>query len=117
MKNLIKMSEYVLEQKHSWFIDRYNKIQSYAKFITQPLEKWMFVACDEDGNVLSLDELVDSEGYVLDEIEFKEYEQAKAKVLFEGIEEYLSQINYWIEVYDTIEDLIPYNLELTDNNF
>ena len=135
MKQLIKMSDYVLEQieklKNSEIniLQFRNNIEAYANFLKQPLTIGMFVPCDRYKNVLK-------EPYL-----FNEYQQAKAKVLFEGFKwgnnkmifletdkDYI--IDIWfdkdnIKSYDgkeckilkTIEDLIPYNLELTDNQF
>lgn len=36
----------------SWILQKLNTIERYAKFLKQPIELWMFVPCDEDGNVL-----------------------------------------------------------------
>jgi len=144
MKNLIKISYYVLENhgiKDPIF---------YAKFITQPLELCMFVPCDEDGNVLEEPKdfenllfhieikLFDGTKEVVEEV--LQYQQAKAKILFEGFEVlsiecvcnsnlYIHFLNDKVKIeehfeeiitklpkqVETIEDLIPYNLELTDN--
>ena len=132
MKQLIKMSDYVLEQieklKNSEIniLQFRNNIEAYANFLKQPLTIGMFVPCDRYKNVLK-------EPYL-----FNEYQQAKAKVLFKGFDvdfedgiiiPFLgkypivffdnSDSNKWIlsDKFKTIEDLIPYNLELTDNQF
>ena len=132
MKQLIKMSDYVLEQieklKNSEIniLQFRNNIEAYANFLKKPLTIGMFVACDRYENVLK-------EPYL-----FNEYQQAKAKVLFKGFDvdfedgiiiPFLgkypivffdnSDSNKWIlsDKFKTIEDLIPYNLELTDNQF
>jgi len=58
MKNLISMTDFVLEQEREFdrarvgFNEFTNNVCNYAKFLKQPLELWMFVHCDEDGNVL-----------------------------------------------------------------
>lgn len=57
---LISMTDFVLEQyniesNNGSFVDavRYKRLtNNYARFLSQPLELWMFVPCDEDGNVL-----------------------------------------------------------------
>ena len=118
MKNLIKMPEYVLENhgiKDPIF---------YAKFITQTLELGMFVPCDEDGNVL--EEPKENFGYKLQGK--LNYAIAKERCLFEenfsviDRKTYkivkLNNNNIWVSwnKSKTIEDLIPYNLELTENN-
>ena len=105
----------------------------YSKFLSQPLELWMFVPCNEDGNVLeepkdkNLCEYCpigswksDSKGNscegskcdVASENYIDVLNEAKERVLFEGIfSEYdLEQIFK----HKTIEDLIPYDLTLTD---
>ena len=98
MKKLISMTDFVLEQIQNSKYEEFhqvnetfvNKVCAYANFLKQPLELWMFVPCDEDGNVLeepqlktirnSFDEIV--EDYDYDECEV--YRQAKDKVLFVG---------------------------------
>lgn len=89
---LKKMTDFVLEQNNTIpkdlkLINNYKNIINYANFLKQPLKLEMFVPCSrENGLPLSLEGLTDSEGFVLDEIEFNEYEQAKEKVLFEDFE-------------------------------
>jgi len=73
------------------------EFEEYARFISQPLTKGMFVACDQEGNVLVelhehdyIDAEPDGMGgaigsfdtnqYRIDE---KQYQQAKERVLFE----------------------------------
>lgn len=72
-----------------------NRIYKYAKFLDQKLELWMFVPCDENGNVLEEPEIYSQwvrENFN-DELEneerinqCKEFIKAKEKVLFEGFE-------------------------------
>ena len=91
MKNLISMTDFVLEQGETYTIDtdqgdwycmeleKLDKIRKYAKFLKQKLELWMFVPCDENGDVL---EVVP---YYADGIEkVNEYKKAKERCLFEG---------------------------------
>ena len=59
---LISMTDFVLEQKEKlknseqgFNIEKYDfiiNVCNYAKFLKQPLEQFMFVPCDENGNVL-----------------------------------------------------------------
>lgn len=102
MKNLILMTDFVLEQEftievqslnNQWAsrVSRYNKIMSYAKFLKQPLELWMFVPCDEDGNVLEEPKnyvtwlgLHESKGSTIGFTEHEKYQQAKERCLFDG---------------------------------
>jgi hypothetical protein len=145
MKKLISMKDYVITQWSIDLtkIQREN-IKNYAHFLNQPLKKGMFVPCDEDDEVLeepNKENYTDSTGFVNNAyfIETNDYQKAKEKVIFEGFE-----ISKWNEIlkkdigiiefnykekssfFDclrtgntnqikTIEDLIPYNLELTEN--
>lgn len=104
-----------------------NKIESYNEFLLQPLTLGMFVPCSlENGMPLNDNGLVDSEGYVLDEIEFKEYQKAKERVLFEGFGYDEMGFAYsktqsecgFDETYmqnKKVEDLVKYNLVLTES--
>lgn len=128
MKKLIPMTDFVLERSKQSIIDLtfeesikktikiLKEIFEYAKFLKQPLKLEMFVPCDEDGNILeepdcNLDIRVS---------EMKEYQKAKEKVIFEGFElcpnngNVLKKGNILINIsnLETIEDLIPYNLEV-----
>ena len=131
MKNLIPLSDFVLEQQwnkngspkcdiseraQSWQI-----IVNYAKFQKQPLKLEYFVPCDEDGNVLKKP---DRSNFGIWTKEFWNrkviYEKAKEKVLFEGFEQKggLSVAKAICQTYQVIEDLtykkIPLvNLTLT----
>lgn len=89
MEKLISMTDFVLEQikRKVSVISHMICIEEYANLLKQPLTLGMFVPCSlENGMPLNDNGLVDSEGYVLDEIEFKEYQEAKERVLFEGFE-------------------------------
>lgn len=117
----------------------------YSKFLKQPLEKWMFVPCDEDGNILEYPEFHEpnNEDEIGDYDELiYEYQQAKERCLFKNIlvnntklaiKSYkgIRVYNYndspyyrWFsEVFEkdgkpryekTIEDLLVYDLELTE---
>ena len=64
MKNLIPITDFVLEQSEIGFevqslshqnknrADRFSKLIKYAKFLKQPLKLEMFVPCDEDGHFI-----------------------------------------------------------------
>ena len=61
-------------------------IYNYATFLKQPLKLEMFVPCDEEGEILNYNEILESvkEGTETWAI----WETAKEKVLFEGFEQY-----------------------------
>jgi len=143
MKNLISMTDFVLEQEREFdraragFNEFTNNVCNYAKFLKQPLELWMFVPC----------KLVDGVWVVLAHPNFikgkrnalffnnkmDEYQQAKERCLFEGFEFnfktshiicFSNKVhnirfykNGWLTIdakdIETIEDLIKYNLQLT----
>jgi len=69
MKHLIGMTDFLPEHP-------------YSKFLKQALKLWMFVPCDEDGNVL--EEPICQE-YALAN---QKYQQAKERCLFKGITRY-----------------------------
>jgi len=139
MKNLISMTDFVLEQKDSYYNQRFFKIENYANFLKQPLELWMFVPCDDDGNILEEPKHNWTLGLWARQ---KEYQQAKERCLFEGFEvkrefwadnafvDYIQIGNdrddrlfksnngnnwYLVNEYDLriIEDLVKCNLQLT----
>ena len=100
MKKLISMTKYTLQKSEKslndtdWMI----RIVKYAKFLTQPLEPWMFVPCDNENNVLKspnnyfLDSPIkeDSKQYQESKL-VKEYKKAEDKVLFKGF-----KVHPWI---------------------
>jgi len=146
MKNLISNTAFgkIVESKltlgeidfKEYFILRCN----FDKFLKQPLELWMFVPCDEDGNILSekYSAKEDTENKSFTKLS-NEYKQAKDNVLFEGFESerkntvinddiqilfYKSKFVEVVEIFDgqmpdskgkisIIEDLVKYNLQLT----
>lgn len=84
---LISMTDFVLEQKEKvnkhaipYRIESLHKIENYAKFLKQPLELWMFVPCDKNGNVL--EEPLHYTEFTRNET--NKYQQAKERCLFEG---------------------------------
>lgn len=85
---LISMTDFVLEQElptymqNEEFEEAYYKLYNYANFLKQPLELWMFVPCDENGNVLEqCDDICSCE---CDKI--KAFRKAKERCLFDGFE-------------------------------
>lgn len=141
---LISMTDFVLETinkplggqqvasvRHNE-LEKYRRINQYANFLKQPLKLEMFVPCDDDGNVL--DETKNYNFWIkkstnivydLDLIKYEKYQKAKEKVLFEGFEGKAETDSSWIFKYKnnypifvskkgTIEDLVKYNLEITN---
>src|SRR5665648_159369 len=81
---LISMTDFVLEQyltiaSDNIYLSMIN-CNNYAKFLKQSLELWMFIPCDEDGNVL--EEPIETIGGV--ELYTKRYQQAKERCLFDN---------------------------------
>ena len=128
MKNLIGMVDFVLNQGETSTLDtdqgdwyfkeqsKLDKIRSYANFLKQPLELWMFVPC----------KLVDGVWVVLEEKKpfqdnYFEFQEAKKRCLFEGFEVRKGNwlLNGNIDIDEefcqglSIESLVKYNLELT----
>ena len=156
---LVSMTDFVLKQNKilETYVNHlrrplFEKIVNYATFLKQPLKLEMFVPCDNDEEILKpqyiagkeviYNELV--EEFIMDKV--KEYNEAKAKVLFEGfnlnqkdfsklesifcLTKECFQITFFTKekgcfmdnlktnkTYEikTIEDLIQYNLQLTEN--
>ena len=119
MKKLIEIIDYIIEQ-HEQCISSTSRTYNYAIFLKQPLELWMFVPCDEDGNVL------DVVPYYADDVEkVNEYKKAKERCLFKGFEMYKGNpYNYnkaraftqdYIDEKWIIEKIIHWDLELTES--
>ena len=84
MKNLISMTDFVLEQGNpsntdSQFAD---KVMSYANFLLQPLELFMFVPCDEEGNVLEEPKECEAITPTIYESEWHKWNESKERCLF-----------------------------------
>jgi len=136
MKTLTSMTDFVLEQSEILHKDQKNRNFNlgmldfatnsikYARFLKQPLAVYQFVPC----------KLVDGEWVVLEEPcagmygydhVYKEYQEALDEVLFEGFEVCNRQSEFICIVFkdgylllknllkETIEYLVPYNLQLT----
>lgn len=116
----MSMTDFVLEQNKNlqWTDnDILHTIVNYAQFLKQPLELWMFVPCDENGNVLE-------DPQIFIDLRIEKYQQAKERCLFEGFE-FEKKADWYILKFKgstawvswneskTIEDIIYLNLELT----
>jgi hypothetical protein len=86
---LMSMVDFVLKQKEElklranlhYYVEAVDlawKMINYAQFLKQPLELWMFVPCDENGNVLE-----DKTYFPIIDCE---YQQAKEVCIFYGFE-------------------------------
>ena len=113
---LISMTDFVLEQ-YEQCISSTGRTYNYAMFLKQPLELWMFIPCDEEGNVLEEKSIFNTtdEDYIFNSDDFDKYQQAKERCLFEGFEfiESLKLINCNLNEFKKIEDLVKYDLQLT----
>lgn len=104
-------------------------ILKYAEFFKKPLTLEMFVPCDENGNVLE-EPYFDGENDNYYNSAMDEFQKAKEKVLFEGFEVEPTENNQfqylWLDKkficsfplieadrIRKVEDLIPYEIELT----
>ena len=105
MEKLIPMTDFVLEQDitieaHSltdqWELrsSRFHRIQSYAKFLKQPRELWMFVPCDDTGNVLE-----EPIPFNCTDLEYSNWCEAKERCLFEGFQHDFNMIEKGIFVF------------------
>lgn len=131
---LQKMTDFVLEQSKKINDPEIlaRTLVQYALFLEKPLTLGMFVPCDKNDIPIEIDteHKEQPNSWSLDEIE--QYQEAKQRVLFDGIEylesntkesysiiricKSLSPINYpkfWHGI--TIENLIPYDLILTES--
>ena len=116
------------------YLEWYEKTRNnFDEFLEQPLKLERFIPCDDEGDIL--EEPTNYEMRLLNMMteyndEVYTYYQAKAKVLFEGFEfrtnggvNFLTIKEDIFAFFDfnvkfknlTIEDLIQYNLQLTEN--
>lgn len=141
MDRLISMVAFVKEQvkRKVSVVSHMICIEDYANFLSQKLELWMFIPCKlVDGVWVVLEEpdptnwqnLVEFRGRII--YRDCEYQEAKDRVLFVGFEitlngnciicmsnestslDYSKSVNLFSGLL-TIEDLVKYNLELTDS--
>ena len=124
MKNLISNTEFgkLLLTKHLSDKQVRDIRDNFDSFLSQSLELWMFVPCDEDGNVLEEPDSIGVGNYFYYEKALDQYQQAKERCLFEGLQfDYetatvyygIGLVIYMLGASKTIEDLVKYNLELT----
>lgn len=93
-REFIPMLDYVFEQRKKNDTDnirRFWSCERYARLLSLKPELWMFVPCDDEGNVLEDPELTMRQGdgqvyYGASEEDFEQYQKAKDRVLFEGFE-------------------------------
>lgn len=90
----------------------------YAKFLKQPLELWMFVPCNDNGNILAMPYNYNAftnelprEVYSYSFTDCVNYRQAKDRVLFEGVNEI--QASIVLQSNLIIENIIHFDLTLT----
>jgi len=97
MEKLIPMTDFVLEQTKEFdsivwddletaSLNLIYRMQSYAKFLKQPLKLEMLVPCDEEGNILYDPMAIDEDAGTERELQQIYYNNAKEKVLFEGFD-------------------------------
>jgi len=139
MEKLIPMTDFVLEQTKEFdsivwddletaSLNLIYRMQSYAKFLKQPLKLEMFVPCDEGGNILYDPMAIDEDAGTERELQQIYYNNAKQKVLFEGCTAkhqntddkgyniiYCRGGELWVSwnKFKTIEDLTYADLKLT----
>lgn len=130
-------------EQYDWFCAEQIKLESvrlYAKFLGQPLTLGMFVPVGENGEVLEepaifkqwMANKVDVSEHISESFDCVLYRAAKRKCLFEGFEcngeeviEPTTGTVFFEKLFDkwrlcdddfeTIEDLVPYGLTLTEN--
>lgn len=104
---LISMTDFVLLDKYAGSPINMNK--QYAQFLKQPLELWMFVPCDEDGNVLeepkAEDYLHGQDSFIFHRLQ-RDFIKAKEVCLFEKSKYGMGTIKEIIKCSKIIEDLI-----------
>ena len=104
------MTDFVLEQgkkpNTSDFRERFVvNVINYANFLKQPLKLWMFIPCDENGDVL--EEPICQE-YALAN---QKYQQAKERCLFEGFEIYDEETLRFKDIFIEYSDFFKIDVE------
>lgn len=117
---LISMTDFVSKYiETGCAVEQIKRMHRYKDFLLQPLKLEMFIPCDEEGNLMSMEKAVKDEDYALN------YCTAQEKVLFEGFE--VCTCNSELSVRKknrlplmksemenmTVEDLVKGNLILT----
>lgn len=120
MKNLISNTAFgkLLLTKHLSDKQVRDLRDNYDEFLSLILEIWMFVPCDEDGNVL---ENPSNKHKSYFQLYLKKFQKAKERCLFEGFRydgfKYLDCKNYSFRILEiknmTIENLVKHAPELT----
>lgn len=131
MKTLIGMTDFVIKTHNEIYdsIDSESMMFNYANFLRQPLELWMLVPCDEDGNVLihPFNKIYPASMSFSNEIEDYnlKFRQAKERCLFDGFEYIISNNpdvyglllygndTIYPDNFNTIEDVAKYKPKLT----
>jgi hypothetical protein len=101
MNKLITMTDFVLLMRESEDKDnirRFWACERYAKFLKQPLELWMFIPCDKEGNALEYPAYYN-------EIETVVFSREKECCLFEFDKAFLLFSKIDLE-NQTVEDLL-----------
>lgn len=129
---LIKMTDYLevvkeIEEKEelSHFL-LLRMVYRYGKLLKTSNKLDTFVPCDEDGNVLDKPERIHFNTDFDYKAELSVFEEAKGKVLFEGFvlkEKGKNQFivthevggDYWVMENECLEDIIEWDLELTES--
>ena len=123
MKKLTTMTDFVIDRFNERNEDYDILVYNYANFLKQPLELWMFVPCDEDGNVLEEKSMFNTndEDYIFYSDDFDKHQQAKERCLFDGFvikdcllinKKNILVINYLSD--KTIEHIVNNEIELTE---
>jgi hypothetical protein len=113
---LISMTDFVLEQDTNWsYKNTIVSIRDYANFLKQPLELWMFVPCDSDGNVLDEPKGTDlNDSFFAMQVDYNletKYQQAKERCLFEGFEVDSEKTVNWNGIYIEQDSFNKINIE------
>ena len=88
---LISCTDYVVYQREKGINDntrRFLACEKYVKFLKRPLELGMFIPTDKEGNVLEdvkLPLMAYEEISISIRNKYEQYQEAKQRVLFEGI--------------------------------
>jgi hypothetical protein len=111
MENLIRSTDYTIQQFELLFTNEISRnsfidgVISYSRFLKKPIEKNMFVPCDENNNVLEEPTSCDKSCSPIDfceggkcdvegcYTEMRKYEEAKERVLFDGWDFYKNSLS------------------------
>jgi len=128
MEKLISLREFVLNKSKesksfSEPLSFINSVTNYVNFLSEPLQLWMFVPCDENNVPLEEPKQVSPDGVKWEDY-VKQYQQAKERCYFEGFElikrkdYYVVQQNgndVWVSWNESkiVEDILWANATLT----